>query len=63
MNRQKTTYRKRLKPPCVEIAKTATYRIGKTTAVVDGVFRQGNAETVTAVLARLMAEDAKKMQE
>jgi len=63
MDREKTTYKKRFKPPCIEIAKTATYKIGKTKAVVDGVFRQGNAETVMAVLARLIAEDAEKTQD
>jgi hypothetical protein len=63
MDREKTTYKKRFKPPCIEIAKTATYKIGKTTAVVDGVFRQGNAETVTGALARLMMADAEKLKE
>lgn len=63
MKPQKTSYRKRLKPPCVEIAKTATYKIGKTTAVVDGVFRQDNAETIADVLARLITEDTEKLKE
>ena len=63
MKPQKTSYKKRFKPPCIEIVNTATYKIGKTTAVVDGVFRQGNAETVTAVIARLIAEDSVKNSE
>lgn len=63
MKPQKTTYKRRFKPTFIEIAKTATYKIGKTTVLVDGVFRKGNAETVMAVLARLIAEDAEKTQD
>ncbi|NLB82127.1 MAG: hypothetical protein GX800_11095 [Clostridiaceae bacterium] len=63
MNIQRPAHKKKLKSPCIEITKTATYKIGKTKAIVDGVFRQDSVESISTILARLIAEDAKKLHE